>query len=173
MTCCPGHSLRDVRTPESQQTQPKHRNKACKLLCKLSDKADPGNPAAHPNGIEPPLTARLSRKSPMGGALAYIANHWDGLRVFLEDGRVEMDNNPVENLIRPLALNRKNALFCGHDEGGASWARSASLVETCKLNGVDPYAYLRDTLEAIAAGHPQSHLDDLLPWAFTPRRPNP
>jgi len=117
--------------------------------------------------------ARLSRKSPMGGALAYIANHWDGLRVFLEDGRVEMDNNPVENLIRPLALNRKNALFCGHDEGGASWARIASLVETCKLNGVDPYAYLRDTLEAIAAGHPQSRLDDLLPWAFTPRRPNP
>jgi len=117
--------------------------------------------------------ARLSRKSPMGGALAYIANHWDGLRVFLEDGRVEMDNNPVENLIRPLALNRKNALFCGHDEGGASWARIASLVETCKLNGVDPYAYLRDTLEAIAAGHPQSRLDDLLPWAFTPRHPNP
>ena len=117
--------------------------------------------------------ARLSRKSPMGGALAYIANHWGGLRVFLEDGRVEMDNNPVENLIRPLALNRKNALFCGHDEGGASWARIASLVETCKLNGVDPYAYLRDTLEAIAAGHPQSRLDDLLPWAFTPGRPNP
>jgi len=111
--------------------------------------------------------ARLSRKSPMGSALAYIANHWDGLCVFLEDGRVEMDNNPVENLIRPLALNRKNALFCGHDEGGASWARIASLVETCKLNDVDPYAYLRDTLEVIAAGHPQSRLDELLPWAFT------
>ncbi|MDF2097537.1 IS66 family transposase, partial [Aquibaculum arenosum] len=111
--------------------------------------------------------ARLSRKSPMGGALAYIANHWGGLCVFLEDGRVEMDNNPVENLIRPLALNRKNALFCGHDEGGASWARIASLVETCKLNGVEPYAYLRDTLEAIAADYPQSRLDDLLPWAFT------
>lgn len=111
--------------------------------------------------------ARLSRKSPMGGALTYMANHWEGLCVFLEDGRVEMDTNPVENLIRPLTLNRKNALFAGHDEGGASWGRIASLVETCKLNGVDPYAYLRATLEALAAGHPQSRLDELLPWSFT------
>lgn len=63
---------------------------------------------------------RLSRKSPMGMALAYMANHWVGLCAFLDDGRVEMDTNPVENLIRPLTLNRKNALFCGHDEGGAS-----------------------------------------------------
>lgn len=61
---------------------------------------------------------RLSPKSPMGGAVAYLLNHWDGLCVFLDDGRVEMDSNPVENLIRPLALNRKNALFAGHDEGG-------------------------------------------------------
>jgi len=79
-----------------------------------------------------------------------------------------MDNNPVENLIRPLALNRKNGLLCGHDGGGASWAGMASLVETCKLTGVDPYAYPRDTLEAIAVGLPQSQLDDLLPWAFSP-----
>jgi transposase len=110
--------------------------------------------------------ARLSRKSPMGTALAYIANHWDGLCVFLDDGRVEMDSNPVENLIRPLALNRKNALFCGHDEGGANWARIASLIETCKLNDINPYAYPRATLEALAAGHPQARLDELLPWSF-------
>ena len=110
--------------------------------------------------------ARLSRKSKMGTALAYIANHWERLCVFLDDGRVEMDSNPVENLIRPLTLNRKNALFAGHDEGGASWARIASLVETCKLNGVDPYAYLRSTLEALAAGHPHTRLDELLPWWF-------
>lgn len=113
--------------------------------------------------------ARLSGKSPMGQALAYLANHWAGLCVFLDDGRVEMDTNPIENLIRPLTLNRKNVLFCGHDEGGASWGRIASLVETCKLNNVDPYAYLRTTLEALAAGHPQSRLDELLPWSFTPR----
>ncbi len=112
--------------------------------------------------------ARLSAKSRLGEALAYIARHWDGLLVFLEDGRVEMDTNCVENLIRPLALNRKNALFAGHDEGAAAWGRIASLVETAKLNGVEPYAYLKATLKAIASGHRASRIDELLPWAFTP-----
>ena len=109
---------------------------------------------------------RLSRMSVMGVALGYLANHWDGLRVFLDDGRVEMDSNPVENLIRPLALTRKNALFAGHDEGARSWARLASLIGTCKLNGVEPFAYMKATLEAIAAGHPKSRIDELLPWNF-------
>ena len=77
-----------------------------------------------------------------------------------------MDSNKVENLIRPLALNRKNALFAGHDEGAAAWGRIASLIETAKLNGVNPHAWLRATLEAIAAGHPNSRLDELLPWNF-------
>ena len=79
-----------------------------------------------------------------------------------------MDTNPVENSIRPITLNRKNALFAGHDEGGRTWGRMASLVETCKLNAVDPYAYLRETLTAIANanGHPASRIDDLMPWAF-------
>ena len=115
--------------------------------------------------------ARLSAKSRLGEALTYIARHWDGLLVFLEDGRVEMDTNCVENLIRPLALNRKNALFAGHDEGAAAWGRIASLIETAKLNGVEPYAYLKATLEAIASGHPASRIDELLPWAFTPDSP--
>ena len=88
--------------------------------------------------------------------------------MFLTDGRVEMDSNVVENTIRPLALNRKNALFAGHDEGAAAWARIASLIETAKMNGVNPHAYLKATLEAIAAGHPASDIDRLLPWAFTP-----
>ena len=96
--------------------------------------------------------------------MAYIARHWDGLRVFLDDGRVEMDSNSVENLITPVALNRKSALFAGHDEGAAAWGRIASLIETAKLNGVEPYAYLKATLEAIAAGHPASRIDELLPW---------
>ena len=108
--------------------------------------------------------ARLSAKSRLGEKLAYIARHWDGLRVFLDDGRVEMDSNSVENLIRPVALNRKNALFAGHDEGAAAWGRIASLIETAKLNGVEPYAYLKAILEAIAAGHPASRIDELLPW---------
>ena len=112
--------------------------------------------------------ARVSAKSSLGEALAYIARHWDGLRVFLDDGRVEMDSNAVENRIRPQALTRKNALFAGHDEGAKAWAHIASLCETAKLNGVEPYAYLKATLEAIASGHPASRIDELLPWAFTP-----
>ena len=74
----------------------------------------------------------------------------------------------MENTIRPLALNRKNALFAGHDEGAAAWARIASLVETAKMNRVNPHAYLEATLEAITAGHPASDIDELMPWAYTP-----
>ncbi len=111
---------------------------------------------------------KISRKSRLGEKLAYIHNHWDGLQTFLTDGRVEIDSNRVENLIRPIALNRKNALFAGHDEGGIAWGRIASLIETCKINGVEPFAYLEATLTAIANGHPQSRLDDLLPWNFKP-----
>lgn len=109
---------------------------------------------------------RVSRKSRLGQALSYIAQHWQGLTVFTDDGRVEIDNNLIENRIRPQALTRKNALFAGHDEGGASWAKIASLIETCRLNDVDPYAWLRDALTKIAHGHPVSRMDDLLPWNY-------
>lgn len=111
---------------------------------------------------------RVSAKSRLGEKLAYIHRHWEGLKTFLHDGRVEIDSNGVENLIRPITLNRKNALFAGHDEGGKAWGRIASLIETAKINGVEPFAYLKATLEAIAAGHPQNRIDDLLPWNFTP-----
>ena len=112
--------------------------------------------------------ARVSPKSRLGEKLAYIARHWNGLQLFLADGRVEMDSNSVENLARPIALNRKIALFAGHDEGAAAWARIASLIETAKPNHVEPYAWLKATLEAIAAGHLNSRIDDLLPWNFKP-----
>ena len=108
--------------------------------------------------------AQGATRPALGEKLAYVARHWGGLRVFLDDGRVEMDSNSVENLIRPVALNRKNALFAGHDEGVAAWGRIASLIETAKLNGIEPYAYLKATLKAIAAGHPASRIDELLPW---------
>ncbi|KAF0206631.1 MAG: hypothetical protein FD172_3916 [Methylocystaceae bacterium] len=71
-----------------------------------------------------------------------------------------------QNQIRPLTLTRKNALFAGHDEGGRSWARIASLIATCKINGAEPYVWMKATLEAIVAGHPQSRIDELMPWAF-------
>jgi len=110
--------------------------------------------------------SRVSAKSRLGEKLGYVHRHWDGLQTFLTDGRVEIDSNGVENLIRPIALNRKNALFAGHDEGGKAWGRIASLIETAKINGVEPFAYLKATLEAIAQGHPKDRLDDLLPWNF-------
>ena len=112
--------------------------------------------------------SRISAKSRLGEKLTYIANHWSGLQTFLSDGRVEMDSNAVENLVRPITLNRKNALFAGHDEGGKAWGRIASLIETAKLNGVEPFAYLKATLEAIAGGHPNDRLDELLPWNWAP-----
>ena len=74
---------------------------------------------------------------------------------------------PSRTSIRPIALTRKNALFAGHDEGGRTWARIASLIATSKINGVEPFAYLKATLEAIVAGHPASEIDNLLPWNFS------
>ena len=109
---------------------------------------------------------RLSGSSKMGEAVRYILNSWGPLGAFLDDGRVEMDSNRVENMIRPHALTRKNALFAGHDEGAEAWARIASMIGTCRINGVEPYGYIKAVLEAIAAGHPAARIDDLLPWAF-------
>jgi len=98
--------------------------------------------------------------------LSYIAKYWPGLVLFLTDGRIELDNNAVERTIRPIALNRKNALFAGHDAGAENWAVIASLIETCKLNAVDPYAWLAATLHAIVADHKQNRINDLLPWNY-------
>ncbi len=111
--------------------------------------------------------AKVSRKSPVGEALSYIAKYWPGLIRFLDDGRIELDSNAVERTIRPITLNRKNSLFAGHDAGGKNWAIIASLIETCKLNGINPHTYLTDTLKKIAQGHKQSQINDLLPWNFT------
>ncbi len=110
--------------------------------------------------------AQVSGKSPLGQALKYIAKYWNGLCLFLSDGRVEMDNNAVERTIRPIALNRKNALFAGHDAGAKNWAIIASLIETAKLNKIEPHAYLTDTLRAIVNGHKQSQIHQLLPWNY-------
>jgi len=122
--------------------------------------------------LEPWLKTKLtliSQKSKLAEAIRYALSRWAGLSRFLDDGRIEIDNNVVERAIRPLALTRKNALFAGSDGGAAHWAVVASLVETCKLNGVDPQAYLADVIARIVAGHPQSGLDDLLPWAYAPQ----
>src|SRR5262249_31397338 len=102
--------------------------------------------------------------------IRYAFNHWRGLTRFLEDGRIEMDTNIVERSMRPQALTRKNALFAGHDDGGQSWAILASLIECCKLNRIEPQAYLADALTRLANLWPNSRLDELLPWAWAATR---
>ena len=113
---------------------------------------------------------RLPGSSPTAEAIRYALNHRDGLERFLEDGRVEMDSNIVERAIRPLVLSRKNALFASGDDGGRRWADLASLVETCKLNGVNPQVYLTDLLTRLVNGWPQSRNDELMPWHWAPTK---
>jgi transposase len=93
-------------------------------------------------------------------------SRWEGLTRFIDDGRIELDNNTVERSIRPIALNRKNALFAGSDGGAEHWATIASLIETCKLNDVDPLEYLTDVLTRIVNHHSNRDIDQLLPWAY-------
>jgi hypothetical protein len=113
------------------------------------------------------LETEVSRIPPRGGladAIRYALTRWIALCRFLNDGRIELDNNTVERAIRPIALGRKNHLFAGSDGGAARWAIVASLLATAKLNDVEPFAYLRDVLERLSKDHPMSRLDDLLPW---------
>jgi transposase len=117
------------------------------------------------------LRARLtliSQKGKLADAIRYALSRWEGLTRFIDDGRIELDNNTVERSIRPIKLNRKNALFAGSDGGAEHWATVASLVETCKLNGVEPLGYMTDVLARIVNGHPNSDIDQLLPWTYRP-----
>jgi transposase len=119
--------------------------------------------------MKPWLEAKLaavSGKSKLAEAIRYALSRWAGLTRYLDDGRIEIDNNVVERAMRPIALGRKNHLFAGSDEGGRYWAIHASLIETCKMNHVDPQAWLADLLDKIANRHPMSKIDELLPWAY-------
>ena len=107
---------------------------------------------------------QVSAKAKLGEAIRYALTCWDGLSRFLDDGRVDLDNNTVERSIRPLALNRKNALFAGSDEGGDNWAVIATLIENCKLSGINPNAWLTETLSRLANGHLANRVGELMPW---------
>src|SRR6476659_5123187 len=112
--------------------------------------------------LEPWLRAKLaliSQKSQLAEAIRYALSRWAGLTRFVDNGRIEIDSNVVERSIRPIALNRKNALFAGSDGGGEHWAIIASLIETCKLCDVDPQFYLADVITKIANNHPNSRID--------------
>jgi transposase len=119
--------------------------------------------------LEPWLRAKLaliSQKSKLAVAIRYALSRWEGLTLFINDGIIELDNNIVERSIRPIALTRKNALFAGSDGGAEHWAIIASLIETCKINDVNPLEYLTDVIIRIVNGHPNSDIDQLLPWAY-------
>ncbi len=115
---------------------------------------------------------RISGRSALAQAIRYALNHWGGLILFLDDGRIELDTNTVERAMRPVALGRKNALFAGADSGGRHWAIVATLIQTAKLNDVDPMAWLTDVLERIVSGRTkQNQLRSLLPWIW--KNPDP
>lgn len=107
---------------------------------------------------------QVSAKSKLGEAIRYTLTRWDGLVRFIEDGRIDLDNNAVERSIRPLALNRKNALFAGSDEGGDNWAVIATLIENCKLSGINPHTWLTEALTKLANGYPAKSVGELMPW---------
>jgi transposase len=115
------------------------------------------------------MLPKLPGKSDLAGAIRYARNHWTALRRYLDDGRLEIDNNAAERQIRPLALGRKNYLFAGSDTGGERAAALYTLVETAKLNRLDPEAYLRTVLTRIA-DHKINRIGDLLPWNIGERQ---
>jgi transposase len=110
---------------------------------------------------------RIPPRGSLADAIRYALTRWSALCLFLDDGRIELDNNTVERAIRPIALGRKNHLFAGSDGGAARWAIVASLLATAKLNDVEPFTYLKDVLERLSNGYPMARLDDLLPWNWT------
>ena len=111
--------------------------------------------------------ARVSAKSTLAEAIRYTLRHWQGLVRFQGDGRIEMDTNTVERTIRPVALGRRNSLFAACDAGARHRAVPASLIQTCKPGGVEPFAYLKDVLERMVSGATKAgELDALLPWAW-------
>ncbi|MDQ2948259.1 MAG: IS66 family transposase [Acidobacteriota bacterium] len=112
--------------------------------------------------------ARLSRGHDLFKAFNYILKRWASFTLFLQDGRVCLSNNAAERGLRGIALGRKSWLFCGSDRGGQRAAAMYSVIVTCKMNGVDPQAWLTDVLSRIAT-HPAHRLDELLPWNWAPQ----
>ena len=113
----------------------------------------------------------ISRQSTLIKAIDYMLERWDGLTAFLDDGRLEPDTNTVERSIRPIGIGKKNSLFSGDEGGGETWAILSSLLNTAKLNGVDPEAYLADVLERMVSGATKNNqLRELLVWNWKAAR---
>ena len=108
---------------------------------------------------------RIPGKGDLAKAMRYALNRWDGFTLFLEDARIAIDNNAAERAIKPIVLGRKNFLFAGSDAGGEILADTMTVIETAKLSGLNPEAYLADILGRIRILDPK-RLDDLLPWTW-------
>lgn len=113
---------------------------------------------------------RLSKKSAIGKAIQYSLGRWDALARYASDGRLAIDNNPAERALRTIAVTRKNFLFLGSDEGGRRAAAIYTIVESAKLCGLNPQAYLADVIDRLAKGWPRSRLAELMPWTWEATR---
>lgn len=109
---------------------------------------------------------KVSGKSKTAEAIRYALTRREALERFLTDGRIEIDSNIVERAIRPQTITRKHSLFAGSEGGGRTWATVATLLQTCKMNGVDPLDWLSQTLTRIAQGWPAPEIEALMPWNF-------
>lgn len=110
---------------------------------------------------------RIPGKSDLAKAFRYALNRWDAFTLFLDDGRVAIDNNTAERAIKPVVIGRKNFLFAGSDAGGETLASAMTIIETAKFNGLDPQAYLADIFARIH-DHKINRIDELLPWNWKP-----
>jgi len=111
------------------------------------------------------VLTQVSTKSELAKAARYCLARWKALTRYVDDGRIEIDNSAAERALRGVALGRGNYLFMGSNAGGERAASMYSLIETAKLNGLDPEAYLREVLQRVA-DHPVNRIDELLPWAI-------
>ncbi len=111
---------------------------------------------------------RIPGKGDLAKAFRYGLSRWKSFTLFLDDGRVAIDNNAAERALRPIGVGRRNWLFAGSDAGGETLARAMTIIETAKMNGLDPQAYLADVLDRIH-DHMNPRLDELLPWNWTPK----
>ncbi|WP_149777367.1 IS66 family transposase [Ruegeria intermedia] len=177
---CWAHARRNF-TDEYEFNQTPDAKRVIQIIEELYDeeKKIRGKPplirAAHRREFSAPILDRLKAflikhsdrhlsKSKMARAIHYVLRQWEELTAFVNDGRIDLDTNAVERMFKPTILLRKNVLFVGSEEGAAAWGVHASIVETCKLNGVNAEPYLKWVFDQIATKLPLSKYEKLLPW---------